>query len=101
MPFSNKSIISRKAVSWEHLSIFAHCDDVSLPSKPSSKRLIIRRWRSLNDWPACFFQNSAFTNMVFRVFSEFLIECLKHFKYHSTQGVMSSEPFLQFSSTVS
>lgn len=32
--------MSREAVSWEHLASFAHFDDVRLPSKPSSSRLI-------------------------------------------------------------
>jgi hypothetical protein len=27
------------AVSWEHLASFAHLEDVSVPSKPSSRRL--------------------------------------------------------------
>jgi hypothetical protein len=38
--------MSRSAVSGEVLVNAAHFEEVSLPSKPSSKRLIALRWRS-------------------------------------------------------
>ena len=38
-----KPSISRRAVSCEHFEIFAHFDDVSLPSNPLSKRLSMTR----------------------------------------------------------
>ena len=57
IPRFTRSLISRLAVSCEHLASFAHLDEVSLPSKPSSRRLTIFRCRSLNDSPAWASQN--------------------------------------------
>ena len=52
--------MSRVAVSCEHLASFAHFDEVSLPSNPSSKRLTTFRCRSLNDSPAMSFPEPGF-----------------------------------------
>jgi hypothetical protein len=51
--------MSRSAVSWEALVSAAHFGDVSLPSKPSSRRLSALRWRSLSGAPASASQNRA------------------------------------------
>ena len=48
---------------------FAHFDEVSLPSNPSSSRLSISRCRSLNVAPACPSQNRAFRSTLARVVS--------------------------------
>ncbi len=40
--------MSRAAVSCEHLASAAYLDEVSFPSNPPSRRLMIRRWRSLS-----------------------------------------------------
>lgn len=52
--------MSRYAVSCEHLASFAHLDDVSLPSKPSSNRFRILIWRSLSGSLAKCSQRRAF-----------------------------------------
>src|SRR3989304_6002767 len=51
--------MSRSAVSCEHFAIFAHFDDVSLPSIPSSSLLSMSLCRSLNGAPAWEPQNRA------------------------------------------
>ena len=40
---AEKVSLSRSAVSGEHLAIFAHFEEVSLPSKPSKSRLMKMR----------------------------------------------------------
>ena len=39
IPSFTRAVMSRRAVSWEHLASFAHFEVVSLPSKPSRSRL--------------------------------------------------------------
>ena len=63
MPRSTSARMSRRAVSWEHLASFAYFDVVSLPSKPSSRRLRTRRWRSLMAMPAIDCQKRALARM--------------------------------------
>ena len=42
--------MSRSAVSGDDFVRLAHLDEVSLPSTPSSTRLMTLRWRSLSGW---------------------------------------------------
>lgn len=49
MPLTTRSCRSRNAVSGEHLFIFAHLDEVNLPSKPSHSILTILVCRSFID----------------------------------------------------
>lgn len=56
--------MSRRAVSWEQLHIFAHLEEVSLPSNPSHNLLIILRWRSLTVISLCLSQYAAFCSVV-------------------------------------
>ena len=59
-PCAMRSVMSRRAVSWEHLESFAHFDVVRLPSNsPSNRRFMTRRWRSLRGTCAACSQNRA------------------------------------------
>jgi hypothetical protein len=81
------SLISRSAVSGEHFSIVAHFDDVKLPWKPSSRRLIMSRWRLFIVDCACCFQNSALSNTLFKVFSADHQEAGYAFGYNPPYGL--------------
>jgi hypothetical protein len=92
-PRLTSSLMSRLAVSWEHLASFAHLEDVSLPSNPSSSWLTILRWRSLKDSPAWDSQKRALRRTVPRVASAPSKARSKQAKNQCIQGVTSSVPF--------
>ena len=64
-----RSLISRLAVSCEHLVSFAHYDVMSWPSNPSSSRFTTLRRRPFNGSPAWISQNRAFRCTVASVIS--------------------------------
>ena len=59
MPLSTRLRMSLRAVSVEHLAIFAHLPVVSFPKNPSNSMLISFRCLSLNDTSRLCSQNSA------------------------------------------
>jgi len=54
-----RSLMSLIAASFDHFAIFAHLDEVSLPSNPSGSLLISLRCLSFIMVFACLFQKSA------------------------------------------
>jgi len=65
--------MSRRAVSCEHLQIFAHFDEVSLPSKPSKSILSIFCWRSFSSFEEFLSQKSCLKMILSRIVSEAFI----------------------------
>lgn len=88
-----RSLISRSAVSGEHFVSLAHFEVVSLPSKPSSRRLMALRWRSLIAPPARVFQKCALVSTDSRSCPDEPSARLRQFKNHSIHDVMSNVPF--------
>src|SRR3546814_17178117 len=69
MPRCTRALMSRKAMSDDAFVIAAHLALVSLPSKPSSSRLMTLRWRSFKGWTATDSQNSALRMTLARMVS--------------------------------
>ncbi len=88
-----RSSISRSAVSWEHLAGLAHFEEVSLPSKPLSRRLTIFRCRSLNFTLAKRSQNRVLSRAEPRIVSDRSKARPRQSRNHSSQCVMSRSPF--------
>ena len=72
---------------------FAHFDVVSLPSKPSSRRLSIWRCRSLSGTPRSCSQKRAFASTAPSAVCAPSIARPRQPRNHSIQGVISRSPF--------
>ena len=84
--------MSRSAVSEEHLAIFAHFAFVSVPSKPSSKRFSMRRWRALIWTSPRVCQKRALASSPARVNCAPLIARPRQARNHASQRVTSNVP---------
>src|SRR5476651_1828844 len=94
MPWSSKRLISRNAVSLEHLASLAYLDVERLPSKPSSSRLITLRCLSFTgDWLLIRSHVFAFRRTFDRPSSEPATARPRQPKNHSNHEVISTPTF--------
>lgn len=87
------SAMSRAAVSCEQPVSFAHFDELSLPSKSSSRRLSTFTCRGFSEIAAQAFQQAASRNTAASVSCAPPIARPRHARNHSTPPVMSPSPF--------
>ena len=99
MPLATRSCRSRRAVSVEHLFIFAHFDDVSLPSKPSHNILTMRVCLSFITVCLCDSQNDALCSVRTTVSMEVVMASFSLSRNHNNHSLMSSSPFCVLSNT--
>ena len=88
-----RSSISRRAVSCEHFSSFAHFEEFNFPSKPFSSRLIISRCRSLKSNSEMRSQKRALPSTAAKIVSARSRARPKQARNHSSQFVISRSPF--------
>lgn len=94
-----RSCRSRRAVSVEHLFIFAHLEDVNFPPKPSHSILTIRVCRSFITVCQCASQNEALCNVRTTVSIEAEMASFSLSRNHNSHSLMSSAPFYVLSNT--
>ena len=88
IPLLNKLVMSQRAVACDDLVILVHLEVVSLPSKPSQRRLTTFNWRSFIDTPLLRCQNQGLLTIRLTMVSERNIALRRVWGIHHALGVL-------------